>query len=122
MHLSLPALARRLFLWTHALIEDPPARAVERAARPAHAHQTADRQTARHQTALHHTTAAKSCPDRATPHQAVHPPQLSTQEIAPARMCMHRQVELQRTFKFKHSGREWTGIPLIVANMDTVRG
>ena len=34
-------------------------------------------------------------------------------------MCMHRQVELQRTFKFKHSGREWTGIPLIVANMDT---
>ena len=34
---------------------------------------------------------------------------------------MHRQVELQRTFKFKHSGREWTGIPLIVANMDTVR-
>ena len=35
-------------------------------------------------------------------------------------MDMHHQVELQRTFKFKHSGREWTGIPLIVANMDTV--
>jgi len=30
------------------------------------------------------------------------------------------QVELQRTFKFKHSGRAWTGVPLIVANMDTV--
>ena len=88
---------------------------------PAYAHQTADRQTARNQIALHHTAAATSCPDRATPHQAVHPPQLSTQEIAPARMCMHRQVELQRAFKFKHSGREWTGIPLIVANMDTVR-
>jgi len=30
------------------------------------------------------------------------------------------QVSLERTFKFKHSGREWTGVPLIVANMDTV--
>lgn len=30
------------------------------------------------------------------------------------------QVNLERTFKFKHSGREWTGVPLIVANMDTV--
>jgi len=29
-------------------------------------------------------------------------------------------VSLERTFKFKHSGREWTGVPLIVANMDTV--
>ena len=37
MHLSLPALIVSP-LWTHALIEDPPARAVERAARPAHAH------------------------------------------------------------------------------------
>jgi len=35
-------------------------------------------------------------------------------------LASRAQVELQRTFKFKHSGREWTGIPLIVANMDTV--
>src|SRR5277367_5760857 len=30
------------------------------------------------------------------------------------------QVDLNRTFKMKHSGREWTGIPIIAANMDTV--
>ena len=30
------------------------------------------------------------------------------------------QVDLQRTFKFMHSGREWTGVPVIAANMDTV--
>ena len=30
------------------------------------------------------------------------------------------EVDLNRTFKFRHSGREWTGVPLIVANMDTV--
>ena len=30
------------------------------------------------------------------------------------------QVSLERTFKFKHSQREWTGVPLVVANMDTV--
>jgi len=30
------------------------------------------------------------------------------------------QVSLERTFKFKHSQREWKGVPLIVANMDTV--
>lgn len=29
-------------------------------------------------------------------------------------------MSLERTFKFKHSQREWTGVPLIVANMDTV--
>lgn len=29
------------------------------------------------------------------------------------------QVDLQRTFKFLHSKREWTGIPVISANMDT---
>lgn len=29
------------------------------------------------------------------------------------------EVELLRTFKFKHSGREWTGVPIISANMDT---
>ncbi|MCL6271871.1 GMP reductase [Sansalvadorimonas sp. 2012CJ34-2] len=30
------------------------------------------------------------------------------------------QVELSRTFRFMHSGREWTGVPIIAANMDTV--
>ncbi|HRD66288.1 MAG TPA: GMP reductase [Candidatus Competibacter sp.] len=30
------------------------------------------------------------------------------------------QVRLERTFKFRHTGRTWTGIPVIAANMDTV--
>ncbi|WP_372796929.1 GMP reductase [Pontiella sp.] len=30
------------------------------------------------------------------------------------------QVELERTFKFMHTGFEWTGIPVMAANMDTV--
>ena len=30
------------------------------------------------------------------------------------------QVKLERTFTFLHSGRNWTGIPVIAANMDTV--
>ncbi|BCS52999.1 GMP reductase [Geobacter sp. SVR] len=29
-------------------------------------------------------------------------------------------VELQRTFSFLHSRREWSGIPVIAANMDTI--
>ena len=29
------------------------------------------------------------------------------------------EVDLNRSFRFR-SGREWTGVPLIVANMDTV--
>ena len=29
------------------------------------------------------------------------------------------QVDLQRTFKFLHSKREWSGVPVIAANMDT---
>lgn len=29
------------------------------------------------------------------------------------------QVDLQRTFKFLHSKHEWSGIPIIAANMDT---
>ncbi|UFS72160.1 GMP reductase [Geomonas sp. RF6] len=29
------------------------------------------------------------------------------------------QVELRRTYKFLHSGVEWTGVPVIAANMDT---
>jgi len=30
------------------------------------------------------------------------------------------QVSLERTFLFKHSGYEWTGVPIMAANMDTV--
>lgn len=30
------------------------------------------------------------------------------------------QVRVNRTFQFKHSGREWRGVPVIAANMDTV--
>ena len=30
------------------------------------------------------------------------------------------EVELSRGVRFKHSGRSWTGVPLMVANMDTV--
>ena len=30
------------------------------------------------------------------------------------------EVELERTFTFKHSGLQWSGVPIIAANMDTV--
>lgn len=30
------------------------------------------------------------------------------------------QVSLERTFRFRHTGRMWTGIPIMAANMDTV--
>lgn len=30
------------------------------------------------------------------------------------------EVDLNRTFHFRHSKREWTGVPMVVANMDTV--
>ena len=30
------------------------------------------------------------------------------------------QVELNRTFRFRNAGFEWTGVPIIAANMDTV--
>ncbi|KAI9330631.1 IMP dehydrogenase/GMP reductase [Obelidium mucronatum] len=30
------------------------------------------------------------------------------------------QVDLNRTFTFRNSGRQWTGVPIIAANMDTV--
>ncbi|MEZ5590386.1 MAG: GMP reductase [Gammaproteobacteria bacterium] len=30
------------------------------------------------------------------------------------------QVSLERTFTFKHTGKSWTGVPIIAANMDTV--
>ncbi len=31
-----------------------------------------------------------------------------------------KEVDLNRTYKFKHSNREWTGTPLIASNMDGV--
>ena len=30
------------------------------------------------------------------------------------------QVSLERTFTFKHTGKSWTGVPIMAANMDTV--
>ncbi|MFB6326272.1 GMP reductase [Pantoea deleyi] len=30
------------------------------------------------------------------------------------------QVELERSFTFRHSGQRWSGVPIIAANMDTV--
>lgn len=30
------------------------------------------------------------------------------------------QVSLERTFKFRHTGRNWTGIPIMAANMDNI--
>jgi len=30
------------------------------------------------------------------------------------------EVNLDRPFRFRHSGQEWTGMPMIIANMDTV--
>ena len=29
------------------------------------------------------------------------------------------QVSLERTFKFKYSTQQWTGVPIMVSNMDT---
>ena len=31
-----------------------------------------------------------------------------------------KEVDLNRTYKFKHSNREWTGVPIIASNMDGV--
>jgi len=31
-----------------------------------------------------------------------------------------KEVNLERTYKFKHSGFEWTGVPIMAANMDGV--
>jgi len=41
--------------------------------------------------------------------------------IRPKRSTLssRKEVELERTFKFLHSGRTWTGIPIMTANMDT---
>ena len=35
-------------------------------------------------------------------------------------MASRREVNIERTYTFMHSGREWTGIPIMSANMDTV--
>jgi GMP reductase len=42
--------------------------------------------------------------------------------IRPKRSTLgsRKEVNLTRTYKFKHSGQEWTGVPVIAANMDGV--
>jgi GMP reductase len=42
--------------------------------------------------------------------------------IRPKRSTLssRKEVDLSRTYKFKHSGREWTGIPIMASNMDGV--
>jgi GMP reductase len=35
-------------------------------------------------------------------------------------LASRREVDLTRTFKFKHSDWEWTGVPIMAANMDGV--
>jgi GMP reductase len=35
-------------------------------------------------------------------------------------LASRREVELARTYKFKHSGTEWKGVPIMAANMDGV--
>jgi GMP reductase len=42
--------------------------------------------------------------------------------IQPKRSTLssRKEVDLNRTYKFKHSGSEWTGVPIMAANMDGV--
>lgn len=42
--------------------------------------------------------------------------------IRPKRSTLQsrRDVELQRTYKFKHSGKPWIGIPIMASNMSTI--
>lgn len=42
--------------------------------------------------------------------------------IRPKRSTLssRKEVDLKRTYKFKHSGHEWTGVPVMAANMDGV--
>ena len=42
--------------------------------------------------------------------------------IRPKRSALssRKDVDLSRTYKFKHSGFEWTGVPIMAANMDGV--
>ena len=35
-------------------------------------------------------------------------------------LASRKEVDLNRTYKFKHSGLEWTGVPIMAANMDGV--
>jgi GMP reductase len=35
-------------------------------------------------------------------------------------LASRKKVDLKRTYKFKHSGTEWTGVPIMAANMDGV--
>ena len=35
-------------------------------------------------------------------------------------LASRKEVDLNRTYKFKHSGTNWTGIPIMAANMDGV--
>jgi GMP reductase len=35
-------------------------------------------------------------------------------------LASRKEVNLARTYKFKHSGTEWTGVPIMAANMDGV--
>jgi GMP reductase len=35
-------------------------------------------------------------------------------------LASRKEVDLNRTYKFKHSGLEWTGVPVMAANMDGV--
>ena len=35
-------------------------------------------------------------------------------------LASRRQVDLNRTFRFRNADKEWTGIPVMAANMDTV--
>jgi GMP reductase len=41
--------------------------------------------------------------------------------IRPKRSTLRSRndVDLNRNFKFRHTGKEWTGIPIMAANMDT---
>ncbi len=40
----------------------------------------------------------------------------------PKRSTLHsrKDVDLKRTYKFKYSNNEWSGVPIIAANMDGV--
>lgn len=42
--------------------------------------------------------------------------------IRPKRSTLssRKEVDLKRTYKFRHSGTEWTGVPIMAANMDGV--
>ena len=37
-----------------------------------------------------------------------------------SRLASRKEVNLERTYRFKHSGFEWTGVPIMASNMDGV--